>query len=78
MKSIIQRHITVAGHKTTISLERVFWESLLEIAKQRNETLDGLVNKINADRQLPNLPSAIRVFILHYYRNRGGPGEGSA
>ena len=89
MKSLITKHsTTIAGRKTSVSLERVFWDSLREIAKERNDTLEGLVNKINADRQLFNLSSAIRVFILDYYRNRRGeseldpnstsPGEGSA
>jgi predicted DNA-binding ribbon-helix-helix protein len=32
--------------------------------------LRGLVNKIDADRQLHNLSSAIRLFVLDYYRNR--------
>jgi predicted DNA-binding ribbon-helix-helix protein len=29
-----------------------------------------LVGRIDADRKLPNLSSAIRVFVLDYYRNR--------
>ena len=75
MKSLITKHsTTIAGRKTSVSLERVFWDSLREIAKQRNETLEGLVNKINADRQLFNLSSAIRVFVLDYYRNRSRSG----
>ena len=73
---IIKRTVAIAGRKTSVSLERVFWECLREIAKERNETLGGLVNKINADRQLFNLSSAIRVFVLDYYRNRSAwPGS---
>ena len=79
MKSSITHHsMRIAGRKTSIGLERAFSECLQEIAKQRNETLSGLVNKINADRQMSNLSSAIRVFVLAYYRNlalRGQPQE---
>jgi predicted DNA-binding ribbon-helix-helix protein len=79
MKSLMIRHaMYIAGRKRSVSLERAFLESLREIAKQRNETLTGLVSRINADRQLFNLSSAIRVFILDYYRNlalRGQPKE---
>jgi predicted DNA-binding ribbon-helix-helix protein len=74
----IKHSIAIAGRKTSVSLERAFSECLREIAKQRNETLTGLVSRINADRQLFNLSSAIRVFILDYYRNvalRGQPQE---
>ena len=79
MKSPIIKHsIVVAGRRTAVSLEDAFWEGLREIAKERNETLKDLVSKINADRQMFNLSSAIRLFVLHYYRNRPGPGEGSA
>ena len=79
MKSPVIKHsIVVAGRRTAVSLEDAFWEGLREIAKERNETLKDLVNKINADRQMFNLSSAIRLFVLHYYRNRPGPGEGSA
>ena len=79
MKSPIIKHsIVVAGRRTAVSLEDAFWEGLREIAKERNETLKDLVNKINADRQMFNLSSAIRLFVLHYYRNRPGPGGGSA
>ena len=79
MKSPIIKHpIVIAGRRTAVSLEDAFWESLKKIAKQRNETLVSLATKINAERQLFNLSSAIRVFVLEYYRNRPGPGEGSA
>jgi predicted DNA-binding ribbon-helix-helix protein len=74
---IIKHTVVIAGRNTSISLEDEFWKSLREIAKERNETLRGLLNSINADRQLFNLSSAIRVFVLDYYRNRPGP-EGSA
>jgi len=76
MKSPVIKHsIVVAGRRTAVSLEDAFWEGLREIAKERNETLKGLVTRINADRQMFNLSSAIRVFVLDYYRNCRGPGS---
>jgi predicted DNA-binding ribbon-helix-helix protein len=76
MKSLIIKHmVVIAGRKTSVNLERAFSECLREIAKERNETLVALVNRINADRQLPNLSSAIRVFVLDYYRNRASAGS---
>jgi hypothetical protein len=36
MKSkVVKRSIVVAGHKTSVSLEDAFWESLKDIAKAR-------------------------------------------
>ena len=67
---IKKRSIRITGRETAVSLEDEFWECLREIANERNETLKDLVNRINADRQSFNLSSAIRVFVLDYYRNR--------
>jgi predicted DNA-binding ribbon-helix-helix protein len=36
MKSpVVKRSVVVAGHKTSVSLEDAFWESLKKIAVQR-------------------------------------------
>jgi predicted DNA-binding ribbon-helix-helix protein len=68
--SIVKRSIVIAGHKTSVSLEDAFWGGLREIAAVRNETLSHLVAQINADRQHTNLSSAIRLFVLSFYRDQ--------
>jgi predicted DNA-binding ribbon-helix-helix protein len=69
MKSlIVKRSIILAGHKTSISLEEAFWKSLKEIASQRDSTLSALVAAIDVGRHHSNLSSAIRLFVLNYYR----------
>ena len=71
MKSrISKRSIVIAGHKTSVSLEDEFWDSLKEIAKERGMTLGALVAAIDANRQHPNLSSAIRLFGLGFYRDQ--------
>jgi predicted DNA-binding ribbon-helix-helix protein len=72
MKSSIirKRSIVIAGRRTRVSVEDAFWESLHEIAKGRGESLRQVVAAIYADRGLANLSSAIRLFVLDYYRNR--------
>ena len=71
MKSlVIKRSIVVAGHKTSISLEDAFWNALKEIAKARNVTLSHLVGAIDSERQHGNLSSAIRLYVLDFYRNQ--------
>ncbi len=71
MKSaVVKRSIVVAGHKTSVSLEDAFWNGLKEIATGRNMTLSDLVASIDADRGHGNLSSAIRLFVLHSYRNK--------
>lgn len=73
MKSpVVKRSIVIAGHKTSVSLEEAFWKGLKEIATGRNVTLSDLVASIDTDRRHGNLSSAIRLFVLDYYRAQIG------
>jgi predicted DNA-binding ribbon-helix-helix protein len=58
---------------TSVSLEDAFWNRLKEIAVQREVTLSDLVAMINLDRQHSNLSSAIRLFVLDFYRCLAAP-----
>jgi predicted DNA-binding ribbon-helix-helix protein len=68
--SVSKRSIIIAGHKTSVSLEDEFWNSLKEIARERGMTLGALVAAIDANRQHANLSSAIRLFVLGVYRDQ--------
>jgi predicted DNA-binding ribbon-helix-helix protein len=80
MKSaVIKRSIVIAGHKTSVSLEDAFWNGLKEIARERRMTLSQLIAEIDAQRQLGNLSSALRLFVLDFYRTqRSHPKGGDA
>src|SRR5262245_15024697 len=67
---VSKRSIVIAGHKTSVSLEGQFWDSLKEIAGERGMTLGALVAAIDANRQHANLSSAIRLFVLGVYRDQ--------
>jgi predicted DNA-binding ribbon-helix-helix protein len=67
---VAKRSIVIAGHKTSVSVEDEFWNSLKEIAGERGMTLGALVAAIDGDRQHANLSSAIRLFVLGFYRDR--------
>jgi predicted DNA-binding ribbon-helix-helix protein len=71
MKSpVVKRSIVVAGHKTSVSLEEAFWSGMKEISVLRDMTLSELVGDIDTNRQQGNLSSAIRLFVLDYFRTR--------
>jgi predicted DNA-binding ribbon-helix-helix protein len=71
MKSpVVKRSIVIAGHKTSVSLEDAFWRGLKEIAGGRDMTLSDLVSSIDSDRRHGNLSSAIRLFVLDFYRSQ--------
>ena len=71
MKSlVIKRSIVLDDRKTSVSLEDAFWECLRKIAHERKQALSHLVSGIDANRLNANLSSAIRVFILEFYKGR--------
>ena len=71
MKSSVgKRSVVVAGHKTSVSLEEAFWNGLKEISKLRDMTLSELIDEINGNRPEGNLSSAIRLFVLDYFKSR--------
>src|SRR6195952_4405643 len=67
---VVKRSIVVAGHKTSVSLEEAFWNGMKEISGLRDMTLSELVGEIDSNRQQGNLSSAIRLFVLDYFRTR--------
>jgi predicted DNA-binding ribbon-helix-helix protein len=71
MNHVPRRSIMIAGRKTSITLEDAFWIALKEIARARNMPLSDLVATIDSERHL-NLSSAIRVFVLDFYRDQIG------
>ena len=60
---IRKRSVTIAGHRTSVSLEEAFWVALHGIAKARGQSVSELVAEIDRVRR-GNLSSAIRVFVL--------------
>jgi predicted DNA-binding ribbon-helix-helix protein len=67
----IKRSLTIAGHRTAVSLEEPFWEGLRRAASDRDVPIARLVAAIDATRGKTSLSSAIRVFVLDYHRERG-------
>jgi predicted DNA-binding ribbon-helix-helix protein len=66
---IVKRSISIAGHRTSVSLEAAFWTALKDIAAARGITVQAMVGEIDAVRGGGNLSSAIRVFVLAHHRN---------
>ena len=61
---LVKHSVTIAGHRTSISLEPEFWSALREIAKRNNRSLGSEIAVIDAERGTRNLSSAIRVYVL--------------
>ncbi|MBG1231149.1 ribbon-helix-helix domain-containing protein [Aestuariivirga litoralis] len=63
-KTDLKRSLTIAGHRTSLSLEVEFWDALKAAAEQEGKSLAGLVGEIDLAREGRNLSSAIRVWVL--------------
>lgn len=65
----LEKHsVTIAGHRTSISLERCFWRHLRQEAKLRNISVNELVRLLDEART-GSLSGAIRAFILQTIEN---------
>lgn len=60
---IKKRSVVISGHRTSISLENVFWDSLRQIAMEQGISVNQLVTAIDQQRS-GNLSSAIRTYVL--------------
>jgi predicted DNA-binding ribbon-helix-helix protein len=69
ISNVKKRSIVIRNHKTSISLEDMFWACLQQIARERVTTLPKLIGMLHAERNRGNLSSTIRVFVLDHYRN---------
>ena len=71
----IKRSIEIAGHKTSISLEPLFWDLLKQAAECEQVPLNALVARIDAERIAaptpPGLASAVRLWLVARLRNAG-------
>jgi predicted DNA-binding ribbon-helix-helix protein len=64
MAKDLKRSLTIAGHRTSLSLEPEFWSALRHQATQRGTSIAALAAEIDAGRGARNLSSAIRVWLL--------------
>ena len=64
MAQDLKRSLTIAGHRTSLSLEPEFWEALQKAAVKRGLAVSGLVAEIDQARGERNLSSAVRVWLL--------------
>ena len=65
---LIKKSITIKKHRTSLLLEKEFWDALEIISIEKQSSIEGLISKIDYARE-SSLASSTRVFILEYFRN---------
>jgi len=66
---IRKRSVRVAGHRTSVSVEDVFWDELKAIAARTGISVSSIIEAIDRDRQ-GNLSSAIRLYVVSDLKTR--------
>ena len=60
----VKHSLTLRGHRTSVSLEQVFWQEFRQIAADQAQSVNDLASRIDAQRGDVGLASAIRVYVL--------------
>lgn len=60
----VKRSLTLRGHRTSVSLEDVFWDAFRDIARQDGKTINGLAAQIDEGRGDIGLASALRIYVF--------------
>ena len=63
---LIKKSITIKNHRTSISLEKEFWDALKIVAKEQKCSVETLVARIDFKRK-NSLASSIRVYLLKFH-----------
>jgi predicted DNA-binding ribbon-helix-helix protein len=70
----VKRSVEIAGHKTSISLEPLFWDWLREAAAREGVPVNALVARIDEQRisaeSPPGLAGAIRLWLAAQARGQ--------
>ncbi|WP_341365973.1 ribbon-helix-helix domain-containing protein [Yoonia sp. BS5-3] len=66
----VKRSLTLRGHRTSVSLEDIFWDTFRQIAETDGKTINGLAAEIDEGRGDIGLASAIRVYVFERVLSR--------
>ncbi len=65
---LISRNVRVSGHRTSIRLDPEMWDSIEEIARREDCSVNWICSMIDRWREDSSLTAVLRVFILRYFR----------
>ncbi|HEX2944245.1 MAG TPA: ribbon-helix-helix domain-containing protein [Rhodopila sp.] len=65
---LINRNVVAERGRTSMRLEPELWDALTEICDREMQDMSTLVRKVEAAGHAGGRTSAVRVFILNYFR----------
>ena len=72
-----KRSLSIAGHRTSVSLEDAFWDALKQIAAAEGRSVTALVAEVDSTRGDTSLSSALRLHALAHYRRLADGSNGT-
>ncbi len=65
---LVNRNVNAATGRTSMRLEPEFWDALRELCLREDHDLKEMICRIEAGAAQGGRTSAVRVFLLQYYR----------
>jgi predicted DNA-binding ribbon-helix-helix protein len=68
MSRLINRNVVAERGRTSMRLEPELWDALIEICDRERQDMSALVRRVEATGHSGGRTSAVRVFLLNYFR----------
>ena len=69
-RGLVSRNVTIDGHRTSMRLEKNMWDALGEVSEREHVSIQDICTVIKRIKPKNlSLTSAIRGFLLDYFRN---------
>jgi predicted DNA-binding ribbon-helix-helix protein len=65
---LVNRNVVAGTGRTSMRLEPELWDALAEICEREGRGIHELVRSIDGQRERGGRTSAVRVFVLQYFR----------
>jgi|TARA_Y100000294_G_scaffold166739_1_gene175322 predicted DNA-binding ribbon-helix-helix protein len=65
---MINKNVTINGHRTSIRLEQIIWDTVDDICRSEDLTVNQLFTLIDNHRHDVSRKSAVRSFVVDYLR----------
>jgi predicted DNA-binding ribbon-helix-helix protein len=67
--TLVNRNVTVGGHRTSVRLEPSMWHALQEVCVREHVSVHAAVSAIAVEHAASSLTSAIRAYLLSYFQS---------
>ncbi len=73
---LVSKNVNIGRRRTSLRLEQEFWEALMDICARESLTIHQLCTLVDQRRHGSSRTSAIRAFVITYFRAVAGGAGG--